>query len=138
MTEHTDDRKHLLKVLQEEIGRHDDDVNLQVVLRRAGEALRQEIIKADPDVDVHEFKARPVVVEAIRWTGTNFNQVSGFCRDARVARTYEGDRYIYLDQVDVPEISVHAGDYIVRFVDGCYEVHDPVEFTRRFMPVEGS
>lgn len=53
---------------------------------------------------VKQYKKKPVVVEALQWTGTNYEEMSAFCTDIKsrhgssiIIDTLEGDMTAYVD-----------------------------------------
>lgn len=63
------------------------------------------------------YRKKPVVVEAIRWSGTNIEEVEHFCDDLfRVDRTGPGAK-VY-DVLHSSWVKVKTGQWIIRGVKG--------------------
>jgi hypothetical protein len=78
---------------------------------------------------VPRFRKKPVVVEAVIWTGHNFAEVMLFCPKAAMV----SDQQIY-----VPTIDNHGyaaiGDYIIKGVQGEFYPCKPDIFHATYEP----
>lgn len=92
---------------------------------------------AEGAVNEMKYRKKPVVVEAVRWTGDNIDEIIDFCTVA------------YLD-ADNPrnEVELHIrtleggmvandGDYIIKGVQGEFYPCKPDIFEKTYEPVEG-
>lgn len=64
---------------------------------------------------VKQYKKRPLVVEALQWTGVNFDEMSEFCN---VIKDRHGTT-ITLDTLEGPMMA-YAGAYVVKGLVGEY------------------
>ena len=92
-----------------------------------------------------KYRKKPVVVEAIQWTGDNLDEIKAFVSDGTLEywyddaawevqkgpvtiemkiKTLEGDHYVSI------------GDYIIRGVAGEYYPCKPDIFEKTYEPVE--
>lgn len=83
---------------------------------------------------IMKYKKKPVVIEAIQWTGENHRDIDDFCGDAilnlvnpddpkLVVRTLEGD------------MTASVGDYIIKGVKGEFYPCKPDVFAETYEPV---
>ena len=77
-----------------------------------------------------KYRKKPVVIEAIQWTGTNIVEIFDFVGDAcyftegLFIRTLEGDMF------------AHVGDYIIKGVQGEFYPCKPDIFEETYEIVE--
>jgi hypothetical protein len=80
-----------------------------------------------------KFRKKPVVIEAVVWTGENINEVMGFLgwrnadydgKDGLRIRTLEGTRHASI------------GDFIIKGVKGEFSPCKPDIFEATYEPVE--
>lgn len=80
-----------------------------------------------------KYKKRPVIIEAVQWTGENHRDIDDFCGDAilnlvtpndpkLVVRTLEGD------------MTASVGDYIIKGVKGEFYPCKPDVFAETYEP----
>lgn len=82
--------------------------------------------------NVKKYRKKPVVIEALQWTGRNWTEVCVFCVDLVKANGASGEPVLAFDgrRVDAPELNrvlirtlegvmeAKAGDYIIKGVKG--------------------
>lgn len=80
-----------------------------------------------------KFRKKPVVIDAIQWTGNNRGEIATFCPNARDARstaltipTLEGDHL------------ANTGDWIIRGIKGEFYPCKPNIFAMTYEPMEAS
>lgn len=76
-----------------------------------------------------KFRKKPVVIEAILWTGTNFDDVSDFVQDTEIA--YAGNNEVQIQTLE-GVITAKAGDWIIRGVHGEYYPCKPDIFEKTY------
>lgn len=79
------------------------------------------------------FRKKPVVVEAVQWTGDNFREVEDFAK-LSVAQVSSADPL----KVHTREGSLHAdvGDWIIKGVQGEFYPCKPDIFAATYEPVD--
>ena len=96
-----------------------------------------------------KYRKKPVVIEAIQWTGRNMFAVSRFCRELVKLNTAENPKIGFhgRNQVDVSGnkvllytlegmMTANAGDWIIKGVNGEYYPCKPDIFEKTYEPVE--
>jgi hypothetical protein len=63
-----------------------------------------------------KFKKRPVVIEAVRWTGENHHEVLNFCK-ACYFTSYGVVKDLYIDTLE-GDMLANEGDYIIKGIAG--------------------
>lgn len=86
-----------------------------------------------------KFKKRPVVIEAMQFTGDNAAEVAAWCGGQIVSADCSGDGPPYVVRIDTLEGSMLAGrgDYVICGVQGeFYPIKDAI-FRETYEPIEG-
>lgn len=78
------------------------------------------------------YKHRPNMVEAIKWVGTNKEEIELFLGGHDFLFTKEGDLLLHTDH---GSLYVYIGDYIVRGVTGSVYPSDAETFTTNYVSV---
>ena len=83
-----------------------------------------------------KFKKKPVIIEAIQWTGANTREVLAFCPSARILHP----DILVAGGISIPtlegEHSPYVGDWIIKGVKGeLYPIKDAI-FQETYEPVE--
>jgi len=73
-----------------------------------------------------KFKKRPVVIEAVRWTGENHHEVLNFCKDCYFT-SYGVVKDLYIDTLE-GDMLANEGDYIIKGVAGEFYACKPEIF----------
>ena len=82
---------------------------------------------------VKKYMKKPVIIEAVQWTGDNFGEVALFCdriseaipqEDELIIKTLEGN------------IIASKGDYIIKGVQGEFYPCKPDVFHKKYEEVE--
>ena len=82
------------------------------------------------------FRKKPVVIEAVQFTGVNFAELSAFCgNDVQSARGSEGPNAAL--EIHTPEGTMRAsvGDWIIRGVQGEFYPCKPEIFAATYEAV---
>jgi hypothetical protein len=67
---------------------------------------------------VRKYRKKPVVIEAIKWDGDNFDDVYRFCRDARDdGSEMDGQKCIEIQTLEGNHYAI-VGDFIIKGVEG--------------------
>lgn len=74
-----------------------------------------------------KFRKRPVVIEAVRWTGSNTDEILAFCiTKASVRRLRGGMSPIVIETLE-GDLTVSPGDWVIRGVkDEFYPCKDDI------------
>lgn len=85
-----------------------------------------------------KYRKKPVVVEAIRWTGENIDELIRFCPKVGLPKwRIVGEEYeLYIHTLE-GDHRVNTGDYIIRGVAGEYYPCKPDIFEKTYEPMEG-
>jgi hypothetical protein len=78
-----------------------------------------------------KFRKKPVVVEAIQWTGDNAEEILAFCDDGQCAQWKSGEMAILTLE---GEMHATVGDWIVRGVSNEYYPVKPDIFEATYEP----
>ena len=78
-----------------------------------------------------KFRKKPVVVDAVKWNGDNFEEVEGF--DAPI--TPAPDKGLYIDTLE-GKMLCRVGDWIIKGVKGEYYPCKPDVFDQTYEPAE--
>lgn len=84
-----------------------------------------------------KYRKKPVVVEAIRWTGRNIDELIRFCPEVGLPKWRIGDEELelYFRTLEGDHL-VNTGDYIICGVAGEYYPCKPDIFEKTYEPVE--
>ncbi len=63
-----------------------------------------------------KFKKKPVVVEAVQWTGKNQREILNFCKDCYFT-SHGVVKDLYIDTLE-GDMLANEGDYIIKGVAG--------------------
>ena len=89
-----------------------------------------------------KFRKKPVVIEAVRWTGENRKEINKFCRNKAIflpAKLRSDGLIIAYDLlISTLEGMMHAnvGDYIIKGVNGEYYPCKPDVFAKTYERVK--
>lgn len=78
-----------------------------------------------------KFKKKPVVIEAVRWTGDNFGELTDFMHDA-----YGVDHLNITIETLEGTMTASVGDWIIKGVQGEFYPCKPNIFEQTYEPVE--
>ena len=80
-----------------------------------------------------KYRKKPVVVEAVQWTGENYDEIAEFMKDAEEDYFLsEESRRIYLGGL----MFAIAGDYIIKDENGVFHPCEPEIFHKSYEEVE--
>lgn len=82
------------------------------------------------------FRKRPVVVEAIQWTGTNRDAVAAFLGDVLEFDDADGRDLVAVATLE-GVMRAEPGDWLVRGIAGEFYPCDRAIFSQTFDPVDG-
>lgn len=93
---------------------------------------------------IHNYRKKPVVVQAVQWNGRNLSEVSQFCEGAARVEIYDA---AWKAGVAPPGVDLtistlegphHAsvGDYIIKGVNGEFYPCKPDIFKKTYEPAE--
>jgi len=80
-----------------------------------------------------KYRKKPVVIEAIEWTGENMDAVRTFCLGFR--RTTFAPGRVYIETLE-GVMAANVGDYIIRGIKGEVYPCKPGIFAATYDPVE--
>ncbi len=111
-----------------------------LVLNEFGKYTQGEKKMEDKIEGVKKFKKRPVVIEAIQWTGENYDKVCQFTGITQIGRT----RIAFSDggisdQLVIPTLEgehrANLGDFIIQGIKGEFYPCKPDIFEQTYKPV---
>lgn len=87
-----------------------------------------------------KYRKKPVVIEAVRWTGENVGEINGFCnpvKDYTVRNTilWSKDKTLLIKTLE-GNMLANVGDYIIKGVNGEYYPCKPDVFAKTYERVE--
>ncbi len=83
-----------------------------------------------------KYRKKPVVIEAIQWTGDNFVEIDEFIlQGTRKHRTYPSDCKIEIDTLEGTMLA-SCGDFIIKGVSGEFYPCKPEIFEQTYEPVD--
>lgn len=78
-----------------------------------------------------KFRKKPVIIEAVQWTGNNGQEILAFCPNAKLH---------FSDKLTIPtlegEMTADAGDWIIKGVKGEFYPCKPDIFSATYEQVE--
>jgi len=87
-----------------------------------------------------KFKKKPVVIDAMQWTGGNTDDVLLFCPIAKSLKSDPADigQATYWLNIPTPEVNNQAriGDFIIKGVNGEFYPCKPDIFNMTYEPAE--
>ena len=81
-----------------------------------------------------KYRKKPVVIEAIQWTGDNLNEIIKFMKFSNRTRTVYRDKIIIYTLEGAMTASI--GDYIIKGVSGEFYPCKPDIFEKTYEKVE--
>lgn len=72
---------------------------------------------------IMKYRKKPVMIEAVRWTGDNGEEINNFCGNyAKFVTSRLGDAVFYSLNIETLEgvMQASVGDYIIKGVNGEY------------------
>lgn len=81
-----------------------------------------------------KYRKRPVVIEAIQWTGNNAQKIKGFCGDS-IYHVKSDPRIISISTLE-GTMAASVGDYIIKGVNGEFYPCKPDIFAKTYEPVK--
>ena len=79
-----------------------------------------------------KYKKKPVIIEAIQWTGNNYDEVKAFIGNNANQSGYNNLHIFTLEGV----MTASAGDYIIKGVKGEFYPCKPDIFNETYEPAE--
>lgn len=88
-----------------------------------------------------KYRKKPVVIEAVRWTGENVGEINGFCnpvKDFHIVRNtiWSKDKKTLLIKTLEGNHLASVGDYIIKGVNGEFYPCNPDVFAKTYERVE--
>lgn len=86
-----------------------------------------------------KFRKKPVVIEAVQWTGDNGEEINNFCGNyAKFATSHLGNVVFYGLGIETLEgfMEASTGDYIIKGVNGEFYPCKPDVFAKTYEAVE--
>jgi len=91
-----------------------------------------------------KYRKKPVVIEAVQWTGSNPQEIEGFAGDACSTSILDtaweagkGRPYCFLKiHTHEGDMTASAGDYIIKGVQGEFYPCKPDIFEKTYEPAE--
>lgn len=88
-----------------------------------------------------KYRKKPVVIEAVQWTGKNYDEVMNFMGNNggnKIAYEDYEERCIRTGQIDIPTLegtmTASTGDWIIRGVSGEFYPCKPDIFEKTYEP----
>jgi hypothetical protein len=82
-----------------------------------------------------KFRKKPVVIEAVQWTGLNQLEIDSFVSCGKYGYGSDGNTGEYLIETLEGVMRASAGDWIIRGVKGEFYPCKPDIFTATYEPV---
>lgn len=82
-----------------------------------------------------KYKKKPVVIEAIKYTGNNFEEIIHFCNSLRMEKTIELGVFLVIKTLEGEHVAT-PGDYIIKGVKGEFYPCKPDIFEMTYEKVE--
>ena len=84
-----------------------------------------------------KYRKKPVVIEAVRWTGENREEINGFCnpaKDFHIVRNtiWSKDKKTLLIKTLEGNMLASVGDYIIKGVNGEFYPCKPDIFEKTY------
>lgn len=80
-----------------------------------------------------KYKKKPVVIEAVQWTGKNLDEINRFADNSTLVRYLDNELCIYtLEGV----MTASIGDYIIKGIEGEFHPCKPDIFEKTYDKVE--
>lgn len=87
---------------------------------------------------IMKYRKKPVVIEAVQWTGDNNEEINNFCGDsAKFVTSRLGNAVLYSLGIETLEgfMQASTGDYIIKGVNGEYYPCKPDIFEKTYEKV---
>jgi len=84
-----------------------------------------------------KFRKKPVVIEAVRWTGKNASEVLDFGNFKFVVTQIEGERIVQIVTLE-GVMNAKEGDWIIKGVEGEFYPCKPDIFEATYESVQGA
>jgi hypothetical protein len=82
-----------------------------------------------------KFRKKPVVIEAVQWTGDNAKEIRDFLQLTDVARWYDGTLVFRIETLE-GQMTASKGDWIIKGVKGEFYPCKPDIFEATYEPAE--
>lgn len=142
---------NIKELFEKAIEQRDDNKNEIIKLMAENERLKAEIerlkaLKQDKEGENMKYRKKPVVIEAIQWTGNNHREMWDFLTGkTNECITVEGDNF-YIDHNKVPggliiktlegEHIASIGDFIIKGISGEFYPCKPDIFNATYEPID--
>jgi len=83
-----------------------------------------------------KYRKKPVIVDAVLWTGKNFAECINFCPPL-LSETYRGDERLTIPTLE-GKMTAETGDYIIKGIKGEFYPCKPDIFKQTYDPVESN
>lgn len=93
---------------------------------------------------IKQYRKKPVVIEAVQWTGENLDEIKEFVSDKEAVEFHAPERWFSASlTIGDPNISnrwmaLYNGDYIVRRSDGSLFAEEQYNFEMKYEPEENT
>jgi hypothetical protein len=91
---------------------------------------------AQSDRAPQRFRKKPVVIEAMPWTGTNFDEITAWAGGATLFVKAAPSQLLFINTLE-GVMEANAGDWIIRGIKGELYPCKPDVFTLSYEPMEG-
>ena len=83
---------------------------------------------------VEKYIEKPVPIEAIQWTGKNFDELKKFAGDSNV--WLDDNDYLHVKTLEGPFCSFNkTGDYLVKSINGTFYIYDKQIFEEIYQKI---
>lgn len=82
-----------------------------------------------------KFRKKPVVIEAVLWTGKNVTEISDFIKDPKDFTLEDFDRVVVIHTLE-GKMTAQPGDWIIKGVKGEFYPCKPDIFDATYEPAE--
>ena len=84
---------------------------------------------------VKKYKSRPIIIEAVKWDGNNFNEIYEFTEGQANLLNVHGEKVLVLLTLE-GSMSASVGDFIIRGRVGEYYPGKYLQFCERYEELE--
>lgn len=85
-----------------------------------------------------KYIKKPIIIEAVQWTGNNVLYVSSFFYDNKIEAIYDSESKAFIINTLEGQMKASIGDYIIKGIQGeCYPCKPDI-FEETYEPVDDS
>ena len=84
-----------------------------------------------------KYRKKPVIIEAIQWTGINLEEIKWFMKEAFKGASISEENFEFTIPTLEGDMKASLGDYIIKGVNGEFYPCKPDIFQKTYEEVEG-